>query len=216
MVNCEKVKLIDNFDERNSFSHSPSTKSTPCSISLNKTSTVTNIFHFAVISFCPFEKASLLPLSVIWDHCNGYHQSNSPVMYDIFGSKVWTRSNYTNCTGVYGLHFLNVHLSQVDLVSMVWGDENGGLSNTHKQTPMGWYSIHWFSIGETYLIMGHIPFYSSIETIGMIGTNGITFIPLVKCISLWGQNILVGFSEVEWGYILLVHWLWLVRLVPME
>ena len=28
----------------------------------------------------------------------------------------------------------------------------------------------------------------------------------MKCISLWGQNISVGFGEVEWGCILLVHW----------
>ena len=117
MVNCEKVKLIDNFDERNSFSQSPSTKSTSCSISLKETSTVTNIFNFAVISFCLFEKASLLPLSVIWDQCNCYHQSNSPVMYDIFGSKVWTLSNYTNCTGVYMVFISWMCTLQVDLVS---------------------------------------------------------------------------------------------------
>ena len=57
-------------------------------ISFKDTSTVPNMFNFAVIFFFPFKKASLLPLSAVWDHCNGCHQSNSPVMYDIFGSKV--------------------------------------------------------------------------------------------------------------------------------
>ena len=46
------------------------------------------------------------------------------------------------------------------------------LIRTHKQTPMEWYSIHSFSIGETYLITGLIPFYPSI---GTIGTNGMLF-----------------------------------------
>ena len=46
------------------------------------------MFNFVVISLIPFEKASLLPLSVVWDHCNGCHQSNSPVMYGIYESKV--------------------------------------------------------------------------------------------------------------------------------
>ena len=176
MVNCEKVKLIDSFYERNSFSQSPSTKSTSCSISHKETSTVTNIFNFAVISFCPFEKASLLPLSVIWDQCNCYHQSNSPVMYDIFESKVWTLSNYTNCTGVYMVFISWMRTLQVDLVSWLmrwWRWRVVQYSQNRLQwdgtKPIGFplvKHIHWnnwydqyqwnniYSIGEMHLIMG--------------------------------------------------------------
>ena len=98
---CKRVFLIkrlqvkrqkyDKFYKRNSFSQSPSPKSTSCSIShisFKDTSAVPNMFNFLAISFFPFEMASLRPLSVAWDHCKGCHQSNSPVMYEIYGSKV--------------------------------------------------------------------------------------------------------------------------------
>ena len=62
---------------------------------------------------------------------------------------------------------------------------------------MGTYNI----FGRFWL--GGSAFYSFI---GTIGTNGISFIPLVKCISLWDVIIFLWVHQAGRGCNLLVYW----------
>ena len=73
-----------------------------------------------------------------------------------------------------------------------------------------------FIIGTYNISTGFRPsggaFYSSIGRIGMISTNGKTFIPLVKCISFHSGTYASHYREyfrwlqAAWGCILLFHW----------